>query len=125
MKRFSLLLLPTFLGACVTTAPYCSPWDADESGDLYQNEVAMGFFDQWDTDDNGLLTREEYNIGVAKYPALADWTPFFNDWDDDEDGFVSVAEFGAGFADSEYFDEWDVNGNGTLSKSECTVLSRS
>ena len=107
MRRLSLLLLLAALAtgcgaaddlavagaAAGAVVGGCSLLDADNDDAVTSTEVANGLFARYDSNSNGVLTRAEFNAGVARGRTTAAWRGEFDGWDDNDDGLLSRPEF--------------------------------
>lgn len=76
-------------------------WDADQSGDISQDEWDTGFEDEglysdWDADGDGALNEDEFGTGI------------FNTYDRDGDGVWNEEEYNAFGDDAGDGGFWDV-----------------
>ncbi|WP_162052226.1 EF-hand domain-containing protein [Pontibacter pamirensis] len=132
------LLLAAGMAACATGADAdlgTGPWDSNEfnstfaSNDYYEdwdtnddilldlNEFNTGLYDTWDLNDDNQLDENEWNT------ASNDWgleNETWSEWDTTGDGFLDNNEFGTGFADSGWFNNWDLDNDSMLGEREFT-----
>lgn len=94
-------------------------WDRDDDAGLSEGEFATGVFSSWDTDNDLQITEEEYAAGTERWYG-ADYDTPFTDYDTDTSGFIDRTEFGEGW-DSEYYTQWDADGDSLLSEEEYTT----
>lgn len=106
MRGFSLFLGAILLAGCGATDELaaagaaagavvggCSLLDTDNDDAVTSDEVARGLFSRYDTDGSGVLTRAEFDAGVARGRTVAAWRGEFGDWDSDGDDLLSRPEF--------------------------------
>ncbi|PRY12269.1 hypothetical protein CLV24_10812 [Pontibacter ummariensis] len=90
-------------------------WDENDDGNLDEYEYNGGFFDIWDVNDDNLLDEMEWNTASKDYGLLDEnWA----DWDTSADGTLDENEFNASFANSNYYNEWDVDGDKLINDRE-------
>lgn len=94
-------------------------WDRDETAGLSEGEFATGMFSRWDTDNDLQITEEEYEVGTERWYG-ADYDTPFADYDTDGSGYIDTTEFGETW-DSDYYSEWDADGDGLLTEEEYTT----
>ena len=84
--------------------------------DYYENT-----YDVWDEDDNDLLDKNEYNLGYDY--SYGDYVVSdFNSVDTDGDGYVDYTEYETSVADTDMFNEWDMDKDQTLSDNEISRM---
>lgn len=100
----------------------CSVYGTGNDAVVYEDELAIGLYEDWDANDDGVLSRDEFASGVDGHDAFSDWSGYFDDWDADADGLLGEQEFTAGFMDANVFSGWDTDDSGYLDASECEAV---
>ncbi len=122
-------------------APFRS-WDVDADSELDRDEIAGNAFSLWDANNDGKISQKEWNSGTdVWYPSNAEFG-VFSDWDGDGDSELDADEFKEAFDSSAlgeswrmdplnpetfkraYFDLYDVDDDGRVSRSEWTDGAR-
>ena len=92
-------------------------WDADASGRLEEVEFILALFRLWDADGNKKLSATEFRIGHILWNHKAKTRPF-SAFDKNRNGSVSETEFEAAARRIKYFQHYDQNGSGRISRGE-------
>lgn len=119
LYRFSFLFLVLAMLSCSEggqeESAYAS-WDADESGELDEEEVysvwsTTKYYDEWDTNRDAFIDEHEWNNARQRY--LGTYEGIFGDWDPDADGRLAEEEFR-----SRVFEFYDADKSGTINAEE-------
>ena len=114
----SFLAAAFFLTGCSSSQQgVCTQYDS--GGELTETELYASLFTQWDNDDDGRLSEDEVDEGFDGTPFQA-WGRSFADWfSENDDDYMSRDEFASGWDSLDIFNEWDTDGDGSLSGIEC------
>lgn len=82
-------------------------WDADNNGEVVEEEFYGGVYESWDEDDSGYVDADEFDAGVDAY---------YDDYDYDDE--LDENEFDQSVADTGVYDGWDVDGDNTINEDE-------
>jgi hypothetical protein len=113
MRLFALVLLSLTLSACggteellagaVATVGGCALLDTNDDEAIGGDEAANALFTRYDTNNDAMLSRAEFDTGIARGRATAELRGKFGDWDDNNDAMLSRTEFVDGAGDDDSF----------------------
>jgi Ca2+-binding EF-hand superfamily protein len=97
----------------ITATGYHASIDLNSDGNVSDQEFVEGFYTAWDTDGDGVIDQAEWN---NKLPEVGGDSPLggFRDYDADRDQALTYEEFRRNFSDTEFFQEMDEDGDGSL-----------
>jgi Ca2+-binding EF-hand superfamily protein len=117
-------------------------WDADRDSELDEDEIAGNAFNSWDIDNNGKISEQEWEESTGLWYPTDTNLATFGDWDNDGDSELDTDEFAESFDSSAlgeswnvdtldeetfktaYFELYDTNDDGRVTRSEWTEGSR-
>ncbi len=117
-------------------------WDEDADSELDRDEISGNAFSLWDSDNNGRISEQEWKRGTDLWYPDKVTVRVFGDWDGDGDSELDGDEFkerfdvsalgeswqtdtlGAETFKKAYFELYDVNDDGRVSRAEWTDGSR-
>lgn len=91
-------------------------FDADESGDLDENELNEGLYEDFDADDSETIGEGEFDTGADTW--YDDYDGDFSGLDADDNDVLDQDEFDESVADSGVYDEYDANDDDVIDEDE-------
>lgn len=110
--------MKTFLMSSAAAILFAGTAFAQSGMDREQFSASFGenAFGAWDTDNDGMLSRAEFEAGVAAAEdadAYAAWDDRYAEWDADEDEMLTREEYEEGL-----WTHYDMDASGTLEEAE-------
>ena len=89
-------------------------WDADNNGNLTDDELYEGTYGVYDENDDNQYTQEEFNAWNTAWGGDYD----YNTWDTNDDNVLDYNEYNAGIGEAGVYDDWDADNDNLYSEDE-------
>lgn len=95
-----------------------SQWDRNQDGTLDDREFYETTFNRMDEDGDGMLSQNEWENGYDNLYSDYVGTSDYSLYDEDGDEMISSEEFYMGMSDSDYYNTYDTNRDGSIDQTE-------